>query len=407
MRADEQPIRPTQPARPLSGLRVVEFATAMSAPVATALLGDQGADVIKVERPGLGDLARYIGVGVNGMSAIFVQSNRGKRSIALDLAVAEGRDIALALCRAADVVVENFRSGVMDRLGLGYTDVQAVNSDIIYASVTGYGSVGPYRERSAYDLAIQAYAGLAATQADPADGRPVLIRQTAADKITALSVAQAITAALLARARGAGGQRVEVSMMDAVTSFVWLDSAGNEVLLDADGTSPSTLMGGFAPFPVRDGWAVVAPVSDADFAGLCAAFDVAHLIDEHTATIAARFLNPEKTMAVLDECFRRAARMSQHEVSAVLDAHRVPFALVLAPSQLAADPHAIEVALFERNDHPVAGQVRMPRHPIRFATTPAQLGGSAPRLGEHTAEVLAELDLVSDTEALRKRGVIT
>ena len=186
---------------PLSGIRVLEFAIALTGPYAIALLADQGADVVKVERPGIGDIARWVGVAVNDMSAFYVVCNRGKRSIVLDLQQPQGVEIALRLATDVDVVVENFRPGVMDRLGLGYEHVRAVNPDVVYASLTGFGSEGPYRDRSAYDTVIQAYGGFAVNQADPENGLPVFLRQPAADKVTALVASQAITAALLARER--------------------------------------------------------------------------------------------------------------------------------------------------------------------------------------------------------------
>jgi crotonobetainyl-CoA:carnitine CoA-transferase CaiB-like acyl-CoA transferase len=167
---------------PMRGIRVVDFSIALTGPYPAALMADQGAEVIKVERPGIGDLARWVGVAVNGMSALYFACNRGKRSIALNLQDADGARLALDLCANADVVIQNYRPGVMDRLGLGYEHVRAVNPNLIYVSLTGFGSVGPNRDRSAYDTAMQAYGGLAMNQADVADGVPVFLRQTAAAK---------------------------------------------------------------------------------------------------------------------------------------------------------------------------------------------------------------------------------
>jgi len=204
--------------KPLEGIRILDLSIALTGPYAVALLADQGAEVIKVERPGIGDIGRWVGVMVNGMSALYLMCNRGKRCIAVDVQTADGVAIVKDLGARADVVVQNFRPGVMDRLGLGYEDIVEVNPEVVYASLSGFGSAGPYRDRSAYDTVIQAYAGLATNQADPADGVPVFLRQTAADKVTALFASQAITAALLARAMGRGGQHVELAMMDAVAS---------------------------------------------------------------------------------------------------------------------------------------------------------------------------------------------
>ena len=189
---------------PLDGVRVLDLSIALTGPYAAALLADQGASVIKVERPGIGDIARWVGVSVNGMSSLYLVCNRGKRSIAVDLQTPAGLDIVRRLVADTDVLIQNFRPGVMDKLGLGYDDVRAINRDVVYVSLSGFGTTGPYRDRSAYDTVIQAYGGLAANQSDPDDGIPVFLRQTAADKVTALYAAQAISAALYARERGNG-----------------------------------------------------------------------------------------------------------------------------------------------------------------------------------------------------------
>src|SRR6185369_6370837 len=163
---------------PLSGVRVLDLSIALTGPYAAALLADQGASVIKVERPGIGDIARWVGVSVKGMSSLYLVCNRGKRSIAVDLQTPAGLDIVRRLAADTDVLIQNFRPGVMDKLGLGYDDVRTFNSDVVYVSLSGFGTTGPYRDRSAYDTVIQAYAGLASNQADPDTGIPVFLRQT-------------------------------------------------------------------------------------------------------------------------------------------------------------------------------------------------------------------------------------
>src|ERR1700721_1674904 len=197
---------------PLAGVKVLDLSIALTGPYAVALLADQGAEVVKVERPGIGDIARWIGVSVNGMSAFYLACNRGKRCIAVDLATDEGQDIVMTLAATADVIVQNFRPGVIARLALGYEAVRALNPEVIYCSVSGYGPEGPYSHRSAYDTSIQAYAGFAANQADPNDGPPTFLHQNAADKVSALYACQAITGALYARATGRGGPTLDVGM---------------------------------------------------------------------------------------------------------------------------------------------------------------------------------------------------
>ncbi len=391
---------------PMDGIRILDLSIALTGPYAAALLADQGADVIKVERPGIGDIARWIGVMVNGMSSLYLVCNRGKRSIAVDLTTNEGAAIVRDLAARSDVVLQNFRPGVMDRYGLGYDDVRILNPDVVYCSLSGFGASGPYRDKSAYDTVIQAYAGLASNQADPADGVPVFLRQTAADKVTALYASQAITAALFARQRGHGGQHVELSMMDAVVSFLWADSAANEVLLDSDHTQNSSFVAGFRPFRFTDGWGIVTPTSDADFAGMCRAFKVDGYDDPRVSTIRERIQHRHLMEPIMDNCYAAAANLSSEEAMVRLNAERVPCSLIVTPAELPGDEHAAAIGLFVERDHPVAGRTRIPRHPSRFGGGAAQLGGPAPRLGEHTDEVLAELGLGSRISELRAAGVV-
>lgn len=391
---------------PMRGVRILDLSIALTGPYAVALLADQGADVIKVERTEIGDIARYLGVSVNGMSALYLTCNRGKRSIAVDLRHPDGADIVRRLAADTDVVVQNFRPGVVDRLGIGYTDIRAINPGVVYASLSGFGSQGPYRERSAYDTVIQAYAGLAANQADPADEVPLFLRQTAADKVTALYACQAISAALFARDRGAGGQHLELSMADAVVSFLWADAAGNEVLLDSDHSQHSSFVAGFAPFRFDDGWGVVTPTSERDFSGVCRAFEVDGADDPRLATVAERNKNRDFAAELFDMCYANATHMTMAEASKRLDAERVPYAMVLRPDQLPDDAHAKAIGLFEQRQHPIAGRTRLPRHPARFTATPATLGGNSPGLGEHTDDVLTEVGLGDRIAALRACGAI-
>jgi crotonobetainyl-CoA:carnitine CoA-transferase CaiB-like acyl-CoA transferase len=391
---------------PLAGVKVLDLSIALTGPYAVALLADQGAEVVKVERPGIGDIARWIGVSVNGMSAFYLACNRGKRCIAVDLATEAGQQIVMALAAQADVIVQNFRPGVIDRLGLGYEAVRALNPEVIYCSVSGYGPEGPYSHRSAYDTSIQAYAGFAANQADPDNGPPTFLHQNAADKVSALYASQAITAALYARATGHGGQHLEMSMADACVSFLWAESAGNEVLVESDGSQRSSFNAGFEPMRFHDGWGIVVPTTDADFAGMCKALSVEGFDDPRIATMAQRRLNRDVLEPVIDMCYAMAANLTQAEATARFERERVAFAMVLSTAEIVNDPHAQAIGMFTEFEHPIVGRARLPRHPTNFHSTPAALGRLAPDLGEHTDEVLTQLGLCDRIEEFRAAGVV-
>jgi crotonobetainyl-CoA:carnitine CoA-transferase CaiB-like acyl-CoA transferase len=391
----------------MKGIRVIDCSIALTGPYAIALLADQGADVVKVERPGFGDIARYVGVSVNGTSALFTMCNRGKRSIAVDITKPAGRDVVIELAKGADVFIENFRPDVLDRAGLGYDALSGANPELVYASLTGFGPEGPYAHKSAYDTVIQAYGGFGANQADPDTGEPRFLNQTAADKVTAMFAAQAITAALLARERGAGGQHVELSMLDAVVSFLWADAAGNEVLLDSDRSMKSSFSSNFKAFRFTDGYGVVTPTSDSDFAGMCKGFGVEGADDPRVATIVERAQNRDFMQVIMSRCYEAAAKLSIEEAMARLEAERVPCGVVIAPEDLPDDPHARAIGLFEESVDPVVGRVRRPRHPARFSSTVSELGTVAPALGQHTDEILAEVGLGAETAGLRADGAVS
>ncbi len=266
-----------------------------------------------------------------------------------------------------------------------------------------------YRDRSAYDTVIQAYGGVASSQAAPdVGGEPIFLQQVLADKVTALYASQAVTAALFARATGRGGQHVHVSMVDAVVSFLWTDAAGNEVLLDSDNSQPSSFTSGFKPFRFIDGWGgVVTPISDSDFTGMCRALDAPGADDPRLQTAELRNQHRPLMAEVMAACYAGAEKkLTVDQATERFEAADVPYAMIVPPEELPDDPHAIAMGgLFEERDDPVVGgRVRIPRHPALFDGTPARLAGPAPKLGEHTEEILAQVGRVGQGSGLRDSG---
>ncbi len=390
---------------PLAGIRVVDLTSMVSGPLATGVLADQGADVIKVEPPGPGDLIREIGCSRGGLSAIFSTLNRGKRSLVLDLGQPRGLELLLALVARADVFVQNFRPGVAERMGMGEAALRRVAPDLVYVSISGFGESGPYAQRRVYDIVIQALSGMAASQADPVTGEPGLVRNIVADKASALVAAQAITAALFARARGAGGQHVRVAMLDAAIAFLWPDVMQAQTFLGPGATPPASLAGFLSLRPTADGFMTIFAIADAEFAGLCRALGRPELTqEERFRDTAGRFRNADALAVILDEITRSQSTAS---LCARLEAEDVPHAPVNRLETLHEDPQVVASALLVEMEHPLAGRFRTPRPVARFDVTPALLRGPAPSLGEHGDEVLRELGLAtSEIEDLRAQKIL-
>lgn len=393
---------------PLSGIRIIELASALAAPGAARIMADQGAEVIKVEVPGIGDVLRFVGPNRNGVTAIHQNVNRGKRSIAIDLKSARGGEVVKKLAAGADVFMHNFRPGVAERLGVGYEDICAVNENIIYVSVTGFGPEGPYAKKPAWDNVMQAFSGIAQSQADPETGEPIQFYQIFADKLTAVNVSQAITAALFARERGAGGQHVQLAMADCVVAFLWPDVGAEATFIEKEGVELGTpLTRAAKPVRFADGWAQVAPLSDKEFFGLFRAFGVDVGDDPRLATIESRMQNLEAVEAVFGKISDKALGMEVETAIARLEAEDVPCARVMALSELPQHPQMEANGTFVNTEHPVAGILCEPRDPARFSKTPSTVGAAAPALGQHTDQILHEIGLASEVASLRAEKIVS
>ena len=391
---------------PLDGIRIVDLSVAITGPLAAGMLVDQGADCVKVEQAPTGDVVRWLGSTVAGISAMFQAANRGKRSIVLDLRQADGLAILRDLVADADVLVQNFRPGVAERLGVAYEDIRSIRPDIVYADLTGFGTSGPYSHRRVYDTVIQAQSGLAASQTGLNDDHPKFLKQLVCDKVTAYTACQAITAALFARSRGAGGQHMELSMLDACIAFLFVDGADHEVILDGDHSGPQSVAANITPLALDGGFAAVAVPTDKEFHGLARAMGV-DSSDPGLATVRDRTTNREKAMAVHRAVRQNATRLTVSEAEALLEANQVPFGIVRAVDEIQNDPQVIANGVFSEFDHPAAGRVRHHRPPTRFHGTPTELREpAAPTLGQHSDEILAETGRSDRIDELRAAGVV-
>ncbi len=389
---------------PLSGFRILDLSRVLSGPVATMLLADQGADVIKVEPPG-GDITRQMGVGRDGMSAGFLNMNRGKRAIALDLKQPRAIEIVKQLARSADVFVQNFRPGAIDAMGLRADVIRALNPKIIYVSISGFGETGPFAHKRVYDPVIQALSGITDVQADSDTGRPRMIRTVVPDKTTALTAAQAITAALLARERSGAGQHVRLAMLDAMIAYLWPEGMINLTVVDDERRPGVGQLAQDLVFKTLDGYITAGAMSDLEWQGMCEALEKPEwLSDPRFSTTGARFTNAKVRIA---ETAAVLATRSSAEWLQRLDAAGVPCAPILMRSEVLEHEQVKANDILTEYAHPVLGRVRQPRPAARFEHGDPERQPLAPRLGEHNRDVLDELGFDSESiAALVRDGVV-
>ncbi len=390
---------------PLDGIRIIDLSSMLSGPYATDVLGDLGADVIKVEVPGVGDHTRALQNRSGGMSSMFLNINRSKRSITLNLKEQQGKEVLFDLYRSADVVVQNFRPGVVDRLGVGYEAAKAVKDDIIYLSISGFGQSGPYAKRRVYDPIIQALSGLTTLQAGSDDARPKLLRTILPDKLSAITASQTILAAIIARDRQGVGQHIELSMIDSILSFLWASDMGAYTFADKEIEPARAASFIDLIYEASDGYMTVSTMSNNEWEAFCKATDQEELItDPRFATPTARDQNVNERLQIIQDTI---ATRTVAEWLEILEKWDVPCAPALTRAQVLDDPQVVHNETVVVNDHPIAGPLRQTRVPARFGATPPSSPRGAPLLGQHNSEILSELGYDGDRQAaLREAGIV-
>jgi crotonobetainyl-CoA:carnitine CoA-transferase CaiB-like acyl-CoA transferase len=394
----------TQSSGPLDGIRIVDLTSMLSGPWATMILADQGADVIKVEEPRLGDHTRAYGNRRNGFSASFLNLNRNKRSIALDLKTAQGVDILMRMCKTADVLVQNFRPGVVERLGIGEAAIRKVAPNIVYVSINGFGETGPFAHKPVYDPIVQAFSGLTTVQAGADDRRPRLIRTVLPDKLTAVTAAQAIAAALVGRLRTGQGQHVRLAMLDAVLAFLWASDMGAQTYVDQRVSQRTAASFIDLIYETADGFMTVAVMTNKEWTALTAALERPQwLEDARFQTPALRDQNIDVRLEMMQDVLKTR---STQEWLQRLEAAGVPCAPVLTREQVITHPQVIASGILIESEHATAGRLRQTRAAARFEA-PMRVRRGAPRLGEHSREILRELGLGEEAIAtLRLKQII-
>jgi crotonobetainyl-CoA:carnitine CoA-transferase CaiB-like acyl-CoA transferase len=391
---------------PFTGIKVLDLGTMVAGPGAATVLSDQGADVIKVEAPGAGDLMRYLSANRGGVSGLYHNVNRGKRSLVVNLKTRAGVELICQLAEQVDVVVQNFRPGVAERLGVDYLSLRQYNADLVYLSASGFGDQGPNKDKPAYDGIIQAFSGVSQSQANPETGEPTQYYQLFADKLTALTASQAISAALYAREKGAGGQHIKLSMADAVIGFLWADVAGTAAFR-GDGVEEGLAVSkGARLIKFRDGYGIASAVTDAQFSGYCRAFGVEG-DDAKFATLADRNSHADELMALMNRVQTAASQLPVADAIAAMEAEGVPCAIAQSLADLPEHPQMLANETFATIDNPNAGTMVEPNSPANFLGTPSPALRPAATLGQHTDEILKEMghDNASISD-LRAAGIV-
>lgn len=373
---------------PLQGFKIIDLTSMISGPLSTMILADQGADVIKVENPRGGDFTRGAFNQRNGLSASFLNNNRNKRSVALNLKDERGLAVLKRLTVDADVFVQNFRPGVAERMGIGEAAIRAVAPNIVYVSISGFGSRGPYAEKPTYDPLVQALSGLTTIQGGADEQRPRLVRTILPDKVTGVTASQAITAALLARERSGQGQHVELSMLDSVVAFLWSSDMASQTFVGEE--IPQERAQSFIDliYETQDDYISVAVQSDKEWAALSRALERPDWLDD------PRFTTPSLRQEHIDARLSLTQEVLKTRTAAEwltrLDAEDVPCAPVLRRRDVIDHPQLLANETVTETDHPIAGRLRQARPAARFSATPIEHRHGGSLLGQHSQEILRD-----------------
>ncbi len=375
---------------PLDGIRIIDVTTVLLGPYGTQILGDLGADVIKVEAPPTGDIARNMGTVKNvGMGGIFLNTNRNKRSIALDLKQEAAKEVLRRMVPTADVFVHNMRPQAIEKLGFDYEAVAAIKPDIVYCGAYGFGQGGPYKAKPAYDDAIQAASGLASMFIRQ-DGKPRYVPSAVADKLVGLTLSQAVAMALLHRERTGEGQFVEIPMFETLVSFLLLEHLNGCTYVPAIGTTGYQRLATPArrPYPTSDGFVCILPYSDKQWRAFFDAVERPELMeDPRFATYRARIDSVDDLYGFIGSI--TPERTTAEWVTLCEKAH-IPSMPLIDVEDLMEDEHLKAVGMFHHMEHPSEGPTVLVNSPVNYSKTPSSIRRPAPRFGENGPEILAE-----------------
>ena len=376
---------------PYKGVRVLELTSTVSGPFAGMMLADQGADVIKIEPPGIGDLARFMGTIKDGMGAMFSTLNRNKKCICLDFKNEEDLEVLKKLVSTADVLIENYRPGIVKKLGIDYESLSKINPDLIYCSISGYGQSGPYKEKKVYDPLIQGTVGIPLAQNNQS---PELIRTIIYDKVTGLTSAQAISAALYQKAIGEGGQYLPISMMESALYYNWPDLMMNYTF-DEGGVNIGELADLFEVYETNDGGVVLIIIAnDEVFTKFCTVFDLSLHLDEKYNNLVSRIINKEELTIEINKVTRS---LSSKELEDKMDREGISASICNELNEVYKDPQVVEQGSISEIDHPELGIMRMPKPPANLKGQDSFPRSLAPILGYDNREVLSSINIDDDT----------